>query len=160
MQTNNNDIIVYIKRNRRGGTVSQGCKPLSALAETVLQGCKPLLEFPETVSQGCKPLSARAETVLQGCKSLSARAETVSQRCKPLSADSEAIDTWLNISDMKISILNFYKLRNEKWFQLFILPVRRSNKPFRRFSAGFGRKNNIRVSFFCTFVACNFIIYK
>jgi hypothetical protein len=38
------------------------------------------------------------------------------------------------------------------------LPVRRSNKPFRLFSAGFGLKNNIRVSFRRTFAACNFRI--
>jgi hypothetical protein len=30
---------------------------------------------------------------------------------------------------------------------VYCLPVRRSNKPFRLFSAGFGLKNNIRVSF-------------
>jgi hypothetical protein len=151
MQTNNKDIIVYIKRNRGGETVSQGCKPLSALAETVLQGCKSLSARAETVLQECKLLSARAETVSQGCKPLSARAETVLQGCKPLSADSEAIDSRLNILYMKISNLNSYKSRNEKWFQLFILPVRRSNKPFRLISAGFGRKKNIRVSFCCTF---------
>jgi hypothetical protein len=39
-----------------------------------------------------------------------------------------------------------------------VFPVRRSNKPFRLFSAGFGRKKNICVSFRRTFAACNFRI--
>jgi hypothetical protein len=56
MQTINNDIIVYIKRNRRG-------KPLSARAETVSKGFRPLSALAETISQGFKPLSALADAV-------------------------------------------------------------------------------------------------